>query len=266
LPAGAREERLGARRSLAAKGGTHIAADAGLDAGLKQAIALLSGLLSDEAASAETLAPWQATPLRAPTPSGRVSATDRLSWWFRPAAGGADPWSTYFDDEPAKLVEPAAAPRAPDATVAAAEPLGRRAALRLLLAEPEEELIDADADAVVTCLYDFAHALGRRDVATAIATCVADDYHVMEGDEEIDRDALAAQLAAELDRLRGWELDTSLVEIPQPILHPDGILVYTELQIDARKQDERRTVLHRRLAVFRKGSDRTWRIVALSPV
>jgi ketosteroid isomerase-like protein len=77
---------------------------------------------------------------------------------------------------------------------------------------------------------------------------------------------LVDQVGAELDALRGWELETSLVEIPQPILHPDGILVYAELQIDARKDDERRTVLHRRIAVFRKGRDRRWRIAALSPV
>jgi ketosteroid isomerase-like protein len=219
-------------------------------------------LLSDDQAAADTLAPWQAAPVRRPALGGRVSATDRLSWWFRPASGGADPWATYFDTEPARL-EPANATPPPTAE---AEPLGRRAALRLLLAEPEEELIDADAEAVVTCLYDFVHALGRRDVATAIADCVAEDYHAMERDAEIDRDTLAAQLNAELDRLRGWEIETALLEIPQPILHPDGILVYTELQIDARKGGEHRTHVHRRLAVFRQGRDHGWRISALSPL
>jgi ketosteroid isomerase-like protein len=219
-------------------------------------------LLSDDQAAADSLAPWQAEPVRRPALGGRVSATDRLSWWFRPASGGADPWATFFDTEPEQLAEPAGVPL----PARDAEPLGRRAALRLLLAEPEEELIDADADAVVTCLYDFVHALGRRDVAAAIAGCVAEDYHAMEQDAEVDRDTLAAQLNAELDRLRGWEIETALLEIPQPILHPDGILVYAELQIDARRGEEHRTHVHRRLAVFRQGRDHRWRICALSPV
>jgi hypothetical protein len=62
------------------------------------------------------------------------------------------------------------------------------------------------------------------------------------------------------------DVDVSLVEIPEPILHPDGILVYTELQIDARKDEACESITHRRLAVFRQGRDRSWRIAALSPV
>jgi hypothetical protein len=195
--------------------------------------------------------------------TGRVSATDRLSWWFRPSAGGRDPWESFFEDERPALAEEAVAPAA---TSPAAEPPGRRAALRLLLAEPDEELIDADAEAVVTCLYDFVHALGRGEIAVAIEECVDPEYHTIENDVEIDRDGLAAQLRAQLDRLRGWDVDVSLVEIPEPILHPDGILVYTELQIEARKEEARESVVHRRLAVFRQRRDRSWRIAALSPV
>jgi hypothetical protein len=231
---------------------------------------LLSDVLADEGGSAGELTPWREPPLRAPLLSGRISATDRLSWWFRPLSDGRDPWESYFEPEAA----PAPPPRSPAATAATAsppaapdgEPLGRRAALRLLLAEPDEELIDSDADAVVTCLYDFVHAVGRRDVATAIDECVDPDYHTLENDVEIDRDGLAAQLESLLDRLRGWELDVSLVEIPEPILHPDAILVWTELQIEAHRDGEHQTLLHSRLAVFRRGRDRRWLISALSPV
>jgi ketosteroid isomerase-like protein len=240
-----------------------------VDARLEQAIALLSSLLGEEGLPTGRLAPWQEPPVRIPTLSGRVSATDRLSWWFRPSAEGRDPWDSYFESEPGPLAEDPAPPHHAPAhatEMSSGEPPGRRAALRLLFAEPEEEMIDADAEAVVTCLYDFVHALGRGDVATAVDECVALDYHTMEQDVEVDRDGLAAQLGAELDRLRGWEIDISLVEIPEPILHPDGILVYTEFQIEARKSEARQTLLHRRLAVFRQGRDRRWRISALSAV
>lgn len=205
--------------------------------------------------------------MRVPMLSGRVSATDRLSWWFRPTADGRDPWDSFFEQSATSFVEEAGPlPAGPAGPAAPAEPPGRRAALRLLLAEPDEEMMDSDAEAVVTCLYDFVHAVGRGDVVTAVEECVAPDYHAMEDDVEVDRDALAAQLHAQLDRLRGWEIDVSLVEIPEPILHPDGILVYTEFQIEATKDGARQTVLHRRLAVFRQGRDRRWRIAALSPV
>lgn len=230
-----------------------------MDSRLEQAIALLSDVLGNRPADGPALTPWQRPPAPALTAGGRVSATDRLSWWFRPSVDGRDPWESYF--EPAPLAEPVAAPPGPRA-----EPPGRRAALRLLLAEPDEELIESDAEAVVACLYDFVHAIGRGDVTAAIDECVAPEYHVLEHDVEVDRDGLAAQLHAQLQPLRGWEVDVSLVEIPEPILHPVGILVYAELQIEAAKDGARRTFLHRRLAVFRQGRDRRWRISALSPV
>ena len=225
-------------------------------------------MLAEGAAPSTTqLAPWREPPLAVPTLSGRVSATDRLSWWFRPSAGGQDPWETFFEDErPTVSAEPPVRSVAAAAEPPAADQPGRRAALRLLLAEPDEEMIDADAEAVVTCLYDFVHAIGRGEIEVAIEECVDPDYHTMESDVEIDRDGLAAQLRAQLDRLRGWDVAVSLVEIPEPILHSDGILVYTELQIEARKGEARESVVHRRLAVFRQGRDRSWRISALSPV
>jgi ketosteroid isomerase-like protein len=231
---------------------------------LEQAIALLSDVLEDRQSGDAGFAPWREPLARSPLLQVRVSATDRLSWWFRPSTGGRDPWHDYFDAAPQpRVTEPALMPAEPSP---GAEAPGRRAALRLLLAEPDEEMIDSEADAVVTCLYDFVHALGRGDVRAAIDDCVAPDYHVMENDVEVDRDGLAAQLHAELDRLRRLELAASLVEIPEPILHPAGILVYAELQLEASRGSDRQTIVHRRLAVFRQGRDRRWRISALSPV
>jgi ketosteroid isomerase-like protein len=98
--------------------------------------------------------------------------------------------------------------------------------------------------------------------------CVAPGYHTLADDREIDRDGLAAQLKSLLDPLRNWELEVALVEIPQPVLHPDGILVYTELEIAARDpdSDERRSWVHRRIAVFEQQRDRSWRIAALSAI
>lgn len=245
-----------------------IAAHDSTDTRLAQAVDLLTSLIREHGADAGQPAPWTEPRLRRPILTGRVSATDRLSWWFRPATAGQDPWESFFDEDapldehaPAVVATGMRAPREVDH-----EPLGRRAALRLLLAEPDDELIDSDADAVVTCLYDFVHALGRRDVVAAIDQCVAPDYHTLENDVEVDRDGLASQLRAELDRLRGWALDVSLIEIPEPIPHPDAILVYAELQIEARKADARQTIVHRRLAVFRQNRDGAWRIAALSPV
>jgi len=235
-----------------------------VDSRLEEAIALLSGLLGETPSAPSRPVPWEQPLERISTLGSRVSATDRLSWWFRPSAGGHDAWDSYFEPGPALPTEAPPRPTAPPAP--STEPLGRRAALRLLLDEPDEEMIDSDADAVVCCLYDFVHAFGRGDVTAAIEDCVAPDYHTMENDIEVDRDGLAAQLNAQLQRLRGWEIDASLVEIPAPVLHPAGILVYTELQVEATRDDARQTILHRRLAVFRQGRDRRWRIAALSPV
>jgi ketosteroid isomerase-like protein len=71
-----------------------------------------------------------------------------------------------------------------------------------------------------------------------------------------------------LDPFEGWELRSSLVEIPHPILHPDAILVYAELLLEGKHPDtdERRDIVERRIAVFRRQRDHGWRIAALSPI
>ena len=263
------------------------------DTPLGQAIVALHGLLAQLEGAEEPLRPWRDAGTR-PRLAGRVSATDQLSWWFRPSVGGEDPWADYFSGHGGDLdAADALGPGSVDGDAlgpldggwlstdpldggrlgstpggaARPQPPSRRTALQMLLAEPEEELLDGDAEAVVTCMYDFVHAVGRRDVEAAM-TCVAPDYSTMEDDREIDAERLAAGLRALLDPLHGWDLDAFLVEIPQPVLHPAGILVPVEIQLDARQPetDARRTVVHRRIAVFDRQPDRSWRIVALSTV
>lgn len=233
---------------------------------IEELMALLRQLAAQDGAAgvADPLRPWQESFLQAPALDGRLSATDRLSWWFRPAPAAnpsANRWDAFFDQTP-PANPPPIAPPAPPAT----EPTGWTG-LRLLLAEPEEALAEAEAEAVVDCLYDFVHAVGRRDINGAMAF-IADDYHVMEDDVEVDALRLRQQLERLVDSLRDWEFTIALVEIPYPILHPDGILIYAQIQIDARHKNDGRlqTILYHRLAVFQQEGDGTWRISALSPV
>lgn len=251
------------------------------DARLDEALTLLRALLAQLDGGNGGVTPWEPPTSPRQAPDGRISATDQLSWWFRPATSGRDPWDDYFeeplprplrphDGAPWAAVTPNAATRSasPDGwTLPDASPPGRWSSLQLLLAEPEDEIIDADAESVVTCLYDFLHAIGRRDLAGAMA-CVHDDYSTMEDDREITRTGLAGQIRGLLDSLHGWDMDVSLVEVPHPILHPTGILIYAEMQVEARRQEstERRTIVQRRVAVFERAREGGWLIVGLSPV
>jgi len=138
---------------------------------------------------------------------------------------------------------------------------------RVLAHDPADNLADDQADAAVTCLYDFLHALGRRDVEAALSH-VAEDYHTLEEDREVDRLGLRQQVESLLDSLRGWELAVSLAEAPEALAHPYGILIYTEIQIDAHHPLEnlRRSLVDRRLALLRHQGDQGWAIAALSRV
>jgi len=247
-----------------------------VDARLDEAIVLLHRVLAEMGHAGEALSPWQESYLSAAPLAGRISATDRLSMWFRPATRGANPWDSFFEDpiappigpgslSPAPIGDPGSLGPSPGG--AAPEPSGRRLNLRLLLAESEEEMLDSDAESVVSCLYDFVHAIGRQDVEAAL-TCVAPDYHALEDDREVDRNGLAWQIRKLLDSLRGWTFEASLVEVPQPILYPEAILVYTEMMIDAVHPADgaRRTILERRIAVFKQQRDKRWLVTSLSPV
>jgi ketosteroid isomerase-like protein len=135
----------------------------------------------------------------------------------------------------------------------------------MVLWEPEEEIFDAEAEAVAACLYDFVHAIGNRDVDQALA-CVAEDYHALENDREVDKEGLRQQINSLLDSWRDVEFDISLVEIPQPIPHPQAILVYAEILLEARQASgERRPAVYLpRIVVFRQQPNKKWLISALS--
>jgi hypothetical protein len=250
------------------------------DPRIEQALELIRNLLSEDA-QIDSLRPWEKTRYTSPPVQGRLSATDRLSWWFRPFSDSQDPWDDFFDQSsqtlPASLVDhrlfasqPQPLPPPGNPQTVSPDPgllPGPRAALRLLLSEPEEEIIEDDAQAVVTCLFNFIHAFGQRDVDKAMQY-VDQDYHTLDKDEETDRMGLAYQLKSLLDTLIGWDFEISIAEIPRPILYPDAILVYAEILIDAIRPTDsfRRTILERRISVFKQQPDKSWLIQALSQI
>jgi ketosteroid isomerase-like protein len=128
-------------------------------------------------------------------------------------------------------------------------------------------LDDADAEMIVDRLYEFIHAFGNNDVESAMQL-VAEDYHVFEEDKDIDRLGLRHQLESRLDSFKGWDIELSLSRVPEPIFHPMGILIYIEIQIDASRAEDNQTrsEVEKRVAVFKKQKDGTWKIFALSPI
>lgn len=234
------------------------------DPRLEQALALLRSLAAEVEGTGDGLAPWEQVHAPPPSIDRRLSATDSLSWWFRPAGRGASAWDDYFAAMPA-LEEPL--PLAGGPQTQSSHAISRWMALRLLLVEPEEELLDHDADSVIDCLYSFIHAVGRGDVTTAMAY-VAPDFHSLEDDRELDRAGLESKIRFMLDSLYGWTFEMTLVEIPQPILHPEGILVYTETLIDALRAEDgaRRSIRERRIALFARQDDGRWLLAGFPPM
>jgi hypothetical protein len=198
-------------------------------------------------------------PLVPPPRSDQLSATDLISWWFQPASAALDPWEDYFTGQTS-----AATPTNGGTKVDT--PLAPWISLQAMIAQPEDELADEEAENAVQCLYEFLHAIGRRDVDGALAV-VADDYHTIEEDREFDRLALRHQIESVLGSLDGWQIETSLATIPEPLPHPNGVLILAEIQIDAyRRADEaRRSIVLRRVAVLERYGHE-WLISALSPV
>lgn len=276
---------------------------------LALAVELLRSVMEQSgAAPAPTESGWQ-MPYAPPTPTfdGRMSATDLLNGWFRPSFGVSDPWDDYFTAPQQRDLAPRSrAPQAAPSTSAASLALASLASFapsaqpptspgqatppgilppravpedaaaapwsdpRDLLAEPEEALADEHAQSAVDTLYDFVHALGRRDVDGAMAL-VAGDYHTFADDVETDKLGLRRQIEMVLDDLRDWDLAASLVDIPQALFHTYGVLIPTTIQIDARRDDPldgplRRSIVWRRLAFFSRHGADAWLIAALSQV
>ena len=239
---------------------------------LIQAYQLLRSVVdqSDELPEAQQPA-WYPPPLPPLDPGGRISATDILSWWFRPPSRSGNPWDSYFGESFHSTTRPLGSPEPPARAVPPPAPFTRSShipswtAIRAFLPDTDVALADDDADAAVNCLYDFLHAVGRRDIDAAMAV-IADDYHTFEEDREVNREALRNRIEGLLETLKDCEIDISLSMAPEPVFHPSGILIYAEIQIDAfdAAKGSRRTILDRRVAVFEQRADGTYAISALS--
>lgn len=244
-----------------------------MDPRIREAYALLHSLMeasSGDAASPDAAhaVPWHTTQAPLEHDGDEVSGTDMLALWLPDMASAgdrADPWESYFRAGPtaadppsparATLPPPMLDPTPPDESAEAAEEL----------------LDDRDAAGAVDGLYAFVHAIGRLDVEAAMA-CVAEDFHSIADDREIDRGGLRLWLDALFDRLRRFaEVDASLVEIPEPICHPRGVLIHCMIQVDGRSANaaapySNETLLFERLAVLNRGASGAWTLDGLGLV
>lgn len=246
------------------------------DPKLRQLQDLLSSILEDSAETGQDESShWDVPVLPPPDPEGRVSSTDLLSWWFRGPRRGqsgkarSDGWDAYFG----KTAQPEPSESGPPLPWAAAqEPAETTASdswapMTGLFPEPEEQLAEEHAQGAIDCLYDFLHALGRRDTAAAMEQ-VADDYHVMEGDREVDKLGFRQGLELYIDSLRDSDLDVSLAEAPEALNHPYGILTSVCIQFDAqsRRDGSKTGRVDHRVVLLRQDDAGAWKIHALSPV
>ena len=233
---------------------------------------LLNGLV-DEAGDDRAQSHWELPVLPPPDPDGRLSSTDLLTWWFRTEKGGRGGWDHFFGaaDEPAPGRQREVAARGPaDAGIEPERPLaGRDPSIdfETVFPPPAEPISDDQAQGAVDCLYQFLHAFGRRDVEAAMSH-VSDAYHTLEQDQEVDRLRFRQGLELTVDSLRDLELEVSLGEAPEPIWHPQGILIDARIQIDTLRPSDQShgCLLNRRIAVLAQEADGDWRIRALSPL
>lgn len=210
---------------------------------------------------------WHVPPLPLDV-DGRTSATDLLSWWFRPPSAEESAWSQYFGDSQASSSRPVPKPGETPThktTQATQRNAASRVAMGALIDWPKDNLANEDAESAIEVFYGFLHAFGRKDIAAAMQY-VAEDYHVFEDDREIDRRDLTGLLESLLESFRGFELDLSLSMVPEPLRHPYGIVTYAEIQLDATRAEDgaKRNLVERRLVLLQKQPDFSWKISALS--
>jgi hypothetical protein len=225
---------------------------------------LLGAMLEESAASAgaeSTQNRWELPVLPPPDPEGRLSSTDLLSWWFGTPMNRSD-------------VAEVAPPRAAADLSATLERAvdGRPPAEQLsdvlaVFPEPEELLADEHAQAAVDCLYEFLHAVGRRDVDGAMAQ-IENDYHSIEDAEEVDKLKFRYNLEAHLESLRDHDFSVSLAEAPEPVSHPYGVLISARFQFDAchRTTGEKTGSFEHRVAVLQPDGAGNWKIRSLARI
>lgn len=256
--------------------------DKAIDPRLIQAYELLRSLIEGAEDSFDIAeAPWSSPVPPLADPDGRLSATDLLSWWFRAPSAVGNPWDLYFNDAPGTTAKSNDRPSLPPGFQANTVPnqphsqarqhsgLEVRPWLASLRSRTniEDVLADEDAEAAVACVYEFIHAVGRRDVERAMEM-VSEDYHVFEDDREVDKLGLRHEIESLLDSLLGWEMEVSLAEVPDPLSHKYGVLVYIIIQINAYhpKSGERRSLVNPRIARLKQQAASEWAILALSRV
>lgn len=255
------------------------------DPRVQQLYDLLQSLLAgSQGATAEALvsSPWHEVPEASTDEPWLVSATDLLTAWSpqvldaAPVAVGSlspphrhathhDTWDTYFAGPAGVAEHPGSSPQAPPVV-----PLPQ-----VDPDEPEferEEIDDATATAVVDCLYDFVHALGRREIDQAMA-CVDLEFHSIENDEEIDRTGLRQRFEHLLDTYRRRELEVSLTSVPEPVAYRGGlVLIPATLQIDfpATTEEPAHSITLARVAILSQhegtgSGGGGWKISGLGP-
>ena len=214
------------------------------DPRLAQACALLREVLDGAAADGAAVPPagpgWDDPGTDPLTPLGPdLLGSDFRTLWqpLAPLSMGEEPWSAAWqhgaapepsDGPPASSYrhwQPPSDLQAGEGLAAFQQPFWTRSGW------PEGHLRAADALAVADCLYDFVHALERFDVEAAMAA-VADDFHQLQDDRELDRQGFRHWLEDLLDGLRGGEIDVSLTEVPRPVAYGRLALCETTLQID----------------------------------
>jgi hypothetical protein len=232
-----------------------------LDAKLRDIQALLDSVLHEARDGGnDTPSHWELPILPPPNADGELSSTDLLNWWFRTPQRRAD-WNETQE------------PRGGNGSPAPAGARGRAAdplledgwsQISLLMPEPEEHLAEEHAQAAVDCLYDFLHSVGQRDLAAA-AALIHDDYHTIEKGVEIDKPAFMNFLTAQLDTLRNWDFDVSLAVAPEPVNHPNGVLIHAKVQFDAVHlvNGTKDGHVEERVAVLREDDAGVWKIAAL---
>jgi hypothetical protein len=236
---------------------------------LQRVYELLGELLEERADESATDTPaWYAPPLPPVAAGMNISATDLLSWWFRPPSRKRKAWDQYLGSGHTAAVpipdKPQLAAKGNEATSPASD-IVSEAIWQAMLPEPDDELASEEAESAVEVLYEFLRAFGRGDIEGALHW-VSEDYHVIEDDCEIDRSGLRCRLEALLASLHGWEFEVCLAEVPQPLSHPYGIVIYAEIQIDAFKPEElaARSQSERRLVLLERVGEFDWKIAAMS--
>lgn len=208
--------------------------------------------------------PWltSATDILVPWTPELIDATapqpDRNPWTIGPVS--SDAWDRYFRP-PAPGHEVSAASLSGTAPIEI--PVGSIAPGAT--ASPPNHIDDEAARLATDSLYGFVHALERCDVDGAMKF-VADDYHALEGDREIDRVALQHELESFIDPRRDGELEISLARVPEPLAHPIGILIEVLLQTEFEPASggPAESSLIERIAVISETSAGTWQISALA--